>query len=87
MSDIDSEQEGNEDVSTEMMFIAERVQVFPAILEKSQSDADQMTMSVVIANKMQSRKSLEEVTPKRINTKPTIHFFVANHLKRLHQKE
>ncbi|KAK9712855.1 hypothetical protein QE152_g24676 [Popillia japonica] len=36
MSDIDSEQKGNGDVTTEMMFIAERVQEFPAILAKSQ---------------------------------------------------
>ncbi|KAK9687981.1 hypothetical protein QE152_g35878 [Popillia japonica] len=176
MSDIDSEQEGNGDVTTEMMFIAERVQGFPAILEKSQiaamkqkktaalteivkeyvtlfgkemeikafmkkvnnmktrlknktdknktgnksigllswekvilkamdadvnavlsrvpgalaigvsvqpslpisrddivteSDANQMTMSEVITNKMRSHTSLEEVAPKRINTKPT----------------
>ncbi|KAK9722577.1 ISXO2-like transposase domain [Popillia japonica] len=38
--DGDSEQEGNEDVTTEMMFIAERVQrAFPGILQKSQIPA------------------------------------------------
>lgn len=39
MSDTDCEQEGSEDVTTEMMFIAERVQAYPAILEKSQVPA------------------------------------------------
>lgn len=36
MSDIHSEQEGNEDMIADMMFIAERVHAFLTILEKSQ---------------------------------------------------
>lgn len=36
MSDTDSEQEGSKYVTTEMMFIVERVQTFLEILEKSQ---------------------------------------------------
>lgn len=39
MSDPESEQEGSEDVTTEMMFIAERVETYPEILEKSQVPA------------------------------------------------
>lgn len=39
MSDTHSEGEGSEDVSTEMMFIAEKIQAFPQILEKSQVPA------------------------------------------------
>ncbi|XP_025829559.1 uncharacterized protein LOC112904234 [Agrilus planipennis] len=39
MSDEDSEMESSEDVTTEMMFIAERVKAFPEILEKSQVPA------------------------------------------------
>lgn len=38
MSDVNSssEEENSEDVTTEMMFIAGKVQAFPEILEKSQ---------------------------------------------------
>ncbi|CAH1114631.1 unnamed protein product [Psylliodes chrysocephalus] len=39
MSGTDSEQKGSEDVTSEMMFIAERVVAFPEILEKSQIPA------------------------------------------------
>lgn len=39
MSDTDSEQEVTEDAPNEMMFIAEKVQAFPEILEKSQVPA------------------------------------------------
>lgn len=58
MSDTTSEEEGSEDVTTEMMFIAERVQAFPEILEKSQVPAMKKKKSAVLTEIVKEYVSL-----------------------------
>lgn len=58
MSDTASEQEGSEDVTTEMMFIAERVHAFPEILEKSQVPAMKKKKSAALTEIVKEYVSL-----------------------------